>query len=102
MAVNGELSEIQALLKLARTRLKPGGMLAVISFHSLEARLVKQYGARMTRDYDFEGEVDVPALRKPRAAWMRWISRKAISPTEAEVTANPRARSAQLRVLEKI
>lgn len=102
IAVNDELGVLERGLDAAFTVLKPGGRLAVISFHSLEARLVKQYGARMTRDYDFDGEVDVPALRKPRAAWMRWISRKAISPTEAEITANPRARSAQLRVLEKI
>jgi 16S rRNA (cytosine1402-N4)-methyltransferase len=79
-----------------------GGRLAIITFHSLEDRIVKQFGREQTRDYTFEGEVDVPELRRPRAPIMKWISRKAIQPSAEEIAENPRARSAQLRILEKI
>jgi 16S rRNA (cytosine1402-N4)-methyltransferase len=82
--------------------LRPGGRLVAITFHSLEDRLVKEFGRERTRDYTFEGEVDVPELRKPRVPELRWVQRKAIQPGVAEVRENPRARSAQLRVLEKV
>jgi hypothetical protein len=75
--------------------------LAVITFHSLEDRVVKEFGRERTRDYTFSGEVDVPELRRPRAPEMKWVSRKAILPGEIELQENPRSRSAQLRVLEK-
>jgi len=102
MAVNDELGSLRRGLEAAAKILKPGGRLAVITFHSLEDRLVKEFGRERTRDYTFEGEVDVPELRKPRVAELRWVQRKAIQPSAAEVKENPRARSAQLRVLEKI
>ncbi|HVY70108.1 MAG TPA: 16S rRNA (cytosine(1402)-N(4))-methyltransferase RsmH, partial [Verrucomicrobiae bacterium] len=60
IAVNDELGNLERGLAAAFTVLKPAGRLAVISFHSLEARMVKDFGARMTRDYEFDGEVDVP------------------------------------------
>jgi len=82
--------------------LKPGGRLAVITFHSLEDRVVKEFGRERTRDYTFSGEVDVPELRSPCVPELKWVSRKATLPGEAELTENPRSRSAQLRVLEKI
>jgi 16S rRNA (cytosine1402-N4)-methyltransferase len=82
--------------------LKPGGRLAVITFHSLEDRVVKEFGREKVRDYAVEGEVDVPELRQPRRPEMRWVQRKAIRPGAAEQAANPRSRSAQLRILEKI
>ena len=82
--------------------LKPGGRLAVITFHSLEDRVVKEFGRERTRDYEFSGEVDVPELRQPRAPELKWVTRKAIEPGEAELSENPRSRSAQLRVLEKM
>jgi 16S rRNA (cytosine1402-N4)-methyltransferase len=100
IAVNDELGSLQRGLMAAQTILKPGGRLAVITFHSLEDRLVKQFGREMTRDYS--GPEDVPELRKPCLPRMRWLSRKAIRPARAEVEANPRVRSAQLRVLEKL
>ncbi len=102
IAVNDELALLQRGLEAAARVLRPGGRLAVISFHSLEARIVKRFGAERTRDYDFEGEVDVPELRRPRPPGMRWIHRRAIQAGPAEVNRNPRARSAQLRVLEKL
>ena len=82
--------------------LKPGGRLAVITFHSLEDRMVKLFGREQTRDYTFTGDVDVPELRRARIPELRWVSRKAILPGDGELKENPRARSAQLRVLEKI
>ena len=102
MAVNDERRSLRSGLAAALSRLHPGGRLAVITFHSLEDRLVKEFGREKARDYTFEGEVDVPELRQPRAPEIRWVERKALQPTAEEVAANPRARSAQLRVMEKI
>ena len=101
MAVNDELDSLRHGLEAAVKILKPGGRLAVITFHSLEVRAVREFGQERTRDYSFEGEVDVPEFRKPRVPELRWVQRKAIQPSAAEVNANPRSRSAQLRVLEK-
>ena len=102
MAVNDELSSLRSGLAAACLLLKPGGRLAVITFHSLEDRTVKEFGREQTRDYTFDGEVDVPELRRPSVPRLRWVQRKAIRAGAAEVDGNPRARSAQLRVLEKI
>tara|TARA_Y100000589_G_scaffold113015_1_gene107398 strand:+ start:368 stop:1300 length:933 start_codon:yes stop_codon:yes gene_type:complete len=102
IAVNNELEELTRGLEGAFGLLKSGGRLAVITFHSLEDRMVKEFGNEHARDYDVSGEVDVPMLRVDREPRMRWVSRKSIRPADAEVEANPRARSAQLRVLEKV
>ncbi len=102
IAVNDEIGSLKLGLDAAKKILKPGGRLAVITFHSLEDRLVKEFGREKTRDYAFSGEVDVPELRMPRVPEMKWVSRKAFLPAEAELRENPRARSAQLRVLEKL
>lgn len=101
MVVNDEIGMVERGLPVLFRLLKPGGRLCVLTFHSLEDRLVKRFGQEMTRDYDVQGEVDVPALRVPRAPWARWWSRKPVKPTDAETMENPRARSAQLRVLER-
>ena len=63
--------------------------------------MVKQFGRARARDYTFAG-MDVPELRAPRAPELRLVSRKAILPGEAELAENPRSRSAQLRVMEKL
>ena len=102
IAVNDEIGSLKRGLDAAVKILKPGGRLAVITFHSLEDRVVKEFGRERTRDYTFSGGVDVPELRQPRVPELKWISRKAVLPGEIEVKENPRARSAQLRVLEKI
>jgi 16S rRNA (cytosine1402-N4)-methyltransferase len=102
IAVNDELGSLRRGLDAAVKILKPGGRLAVITFHSLEDRAVKEFGRERTRDYTFSGPVDVPELRQPRAPELKWISRKAIMPGDDELKANPRARSAQLRLLEKM
>jgi 16S rRNA (cytosine1402-N4)-methyltransferase len=102
MAVNDEIPSLWRGLAAACFLLRPGGRLAVLTFHSGEDRVVKEFGREQTRDYTFAGEVDVPELRQPRAPKMKWVHRKAIQPGPAEVAANPRARSAQLRILEKL
>jgi 16S rRNA (cytosine1402-N4)-methyltransferase len=102
MAVNDEVRSLQNGLAAACAVLKPGGRLAVITFHSGEDRLVKHFGRAMTRDYEAGGELDVPELRRPRAPLLQWVERRAIKPAAAELADNPRARSAQLRVLEKL
>jgi len=100
IAVNDEVGSLKRGLEAAVKILKPGGRLAVITFHSLEDRMVKEFGREKTRDYTFSGGVDVPELRRPHMPEMKWVSRKAILPGEIELMENPRARSAQLRVLE--
>jgi 16S rRNA (cytosine1402-N4)-methyltransferase len=102
IAVNDEIGSLKRGLEAVVKILKPGGRLAVITFHSLEDRVVKEFGRERTRDYTFSGEVDVPELRQPRAPELKWVTRKAIAPGETELNENPRSRSAQLRVLEKI
>jgi len=102
IAVNDEIGSLRRGLEAALKILKPGGRLAVITFHSLEDRVVKQFGNVRARDYTFPGEVDVPELRQPRVPELKWVSKKAIKPGETELNENPRSRSAQLRVLEKL
>ncbi len=102
MEVNQELPRLAAGLEACWGALKPGGALAVITFHSLEDRMVKDFGRKLARDYDVIGDVDVPALRTPKAPLGRLPQRKAIMPGDAELVENPRARSAQLRVIEKV
>jgi 16S rRNA (cytosine1402-N4)-methyltransferase len=102
MAVNDEIGSLQRGLEAAVAILKPGGRLAVISFHSVEDRVVKEFGRRLSRDYESQGDVDVPELRRPRPPLLRWVWRKALKPGAAEVRDNPRSRSAQCRVLEKL
>ena len=99
---NSEVKSLKSGLAAACSALKPTGRLAVITFHSLEDRVVKAFGREKARDYTFEGEIDVPALRRAAVPQMKWVNTKAIRPSEAEVASNPRARSAQLRVLEKL
>ena len=102
IAVNDEISSLKRGLDGALKILEPGGRMAVITFHSLEDRVVKDFGRARARDYTFIGGVDVPELREPRTPELRIVTRKAIAPSEAELAANPRSRSAQLRVMEKI
>jgi 16S rRNA (cytosine1402-N4)-methyltransferase len=102
MAVNDELGQVQAGLDAAWSVLKPGGCLAVITFHSGEDRLVKQFSRRLAKPYTVRGDVDVPELREPREPLARELSRKAVKPSDAEVGRNPRSRSAQMRAMEKL
>ncbi|HXT12453.1 MAG TPA: 16S rRNA (cytosine(1402)-N(4))-methyltransferase RsmH [Candidatus Angelobacter sp.] len=101
IAVNDEIGSLKRGLEAAMKILKPGGRLAVITFHSLEDRLVKNFGRAGARDYTFAGGTDVPELREPRRPELKIVTRKAIAPGEAELAENIRSRSAQLRVFEK-
>jgi 16S rRNA (cytosine1402-N4)-methyltransferase len=102
IAVNDEIGSLKRGLAAAFTILRPGGRMAIITFHSLEDRVVKEFGREKARDYTFIGEMDVPELRQPKTPELKWVQRKAIQPSESEVENNPRARSAQLRVMEKL
>lgn len=101
MEVNREIEALESGLGAAWKVLKPGGRLAVITFHSLEDRIVKDFGRELAREYRVEGEVDVPELRTPKDPEADLVTRKPIAATDAEVRDNPRARSAKLRVIEK-
>ncbi len=102
LAVNDEMGSVRRGLPAAMSVLKPGGRLAVITFHSLEDRVVKLWGRQEERDYEFDGDVDLPELRRPRQPLLKRVNRKAICPGDDELETNPRARSAQLRVFEKL
>lgn len=100
IAVNHELESVETMLPLAVKRLAPGGRLAVIAFHSLEDRLVKQFFHKESRDCICPpGQ---PVCTCGHHASLRLITRRPIQAGEAEVQQNPRARSARLRVVEKI
>ncbi len=100
IAVNRELEVLGKALHLAIERLKPGGRIAVISFHSLEDRIVKEtfqeYAAGCTCPPDF------PVCVCGKEPIVKIITRKPILPSEEEIETNPRARSAKLRVAEKV
>jgi len=97
--VNGELDELEAALNAAFERLVPQGRLAVISFHSLEDRMVKQFMRRhASTDPVYAGLPFVPAHAAPK---LRLVG-KAIQADSEETTRNPRARSARLRVAERL
>jgi 16S rRNA (cytosine1402-N4)-methyltransferase len=100
IAVNEELRAIEAVLPQAVAALAPGGRLAVIAFHSLEDRIVKQYFRRESQDCICPPEQ--PVCTCGHKAQIEIITRRPIGPTAAEAQANPRARSARLRVAEKL
>jgi len=94
--INAELEELQQALKASLQVLRPGGRLAVISFHSLEDRIVKQFITQHAREvYDRRAPFAAPKVMDLKA-----IDR--IKPSEQEVAANPRARSAILRIAERL
>ncbi|MFN2272832.1 MAG: 16S rRNA (cytosine(1402)-N(4))-methyltransferase RsmH [Anaerolineae bacterium] len=100
IAVNDELAVLESTLPQAVETLSPGGRLVVISFHSLEDRIVKRFFRQESRDCICPPEA--PACTCDHRAVLRVISRKPLRPTEAEVADNPRARSARLRIAERI
>ena len=100
MAVNDELGNLQKVLPQAYNILSPGGRLAVISFHSLEDRMVKHYFKDLSKECICPPEI--PVCRCANKPKVKLITKKAIKPSQAEVARNPRSRSAILRVIEKI
>lgn len=100
IAVNDELASVRAALPQAAAGLRSGGRIAVISFHSLEDRIVKEFFREQSRDL-----INPPYERiyeEERKATLKEITRKPITPSEEEIRNNPRARSAKLRIAEKI
>ena len=101
IAVNDELGELERGLAAAEQVLAPGGRFAIVSFHSLEDRAVKEFVRARA------GRTPGPSRHAPpsaggRAATLRDLSRKPVLPSDEEVAGNPRARSARLRVAEKL
>lgn len=94
--VNSEMSALKEMLKAAIELLKPGGRLSVITYHSLEDRIVKNFirtgNAEGTAKQDFYGRIEAP---------LSAINNKVITPSENEQESNPRSRSAKLRIAEK-
>jgi 16S rRNA (cytosine1402-N4)-methyltransferase len=100
IVVNDELQALAEVLPQARDLLRPGGRLAIISFHSLEDRLVKQFFQQESRDCICPP--DLPVCRCGHRATLAIVNRKPIRPTEGEVERNPRSRSARLRIAERL
>jgi len=100
IAVNDELNALSEALDQALDVLGAGGRLVVISFHSLEDRIVKQFMSRESRDCVCPPEA--PGCTCGHKARLKPLTKKAISPGTAEVAANPRSRSAHLRAAEKL
>jgi 16S rRNA (cytosine1402-N4)-methyltransferase len=99
IAVNDELAALEAALPAALDTLRPGGRLAVISFHSLEDRIVKRYFRR--EEHGCTCPPDFPVCVCGREPSLRVLTKKAIRPSAEEVAANPRAGSARLRAALK-
>ena len=93
--INAELLELEEALQASLRVLKPGGRLAVISFHSLEDRIVKQFIADHSKEV-FDRRAPFAA---PKPMHLKALER--IKPSKAEVEANPRSRSAVMRVAER-
>lgn len=97
IAVNDELGALRSLLEQSLQVLRPGGRLVVITYHSLEDRMVKNFikcgNVEGKVEKDFFGRVDVP---------LKAVNNRVIQPNEEEVERNPRSRSAKLRIAEKV
>ena len=95
--VNGELEALEDMLKEAELALRPGGRLVVITYHSLEDRIVKNF----LKSGNFEGKVEKDFYGHVKRNF-ELVNRKVIVPSEEEIERNPRARSAKLRIAEKL
>jgi 16S rRNA (cytosine1402-N4)-methyltransferase len=100
IAVNDELVTLQQALPQAVKALRPGGRVVIISFHSLEDRIVKQFFKRESRDCICPPFIPVCACDHQRS--LNIVTQKVVTPTESEIRVNPRSRSAKLRVAEKV
>ena len=100
IAVNDELTVLEQALPIAIQTLRPGGRLAVISFHSLEDRIVKDFFRRESKDWINPPYEKIYEIE--RKATLKEMTRKPITPGTDEIELNPRARSAKLRVAEKL
>jgi 16S rRNA (cytosine1402-N4)-methyltransferase len=100
--VNDELAEIEAALGQAAALLSPGGRLVVVSFHSLEDRIVKRFMIEAAGRAPAPSRHDPRGLMQRKATGFRLLAARALRPRPAEIAANPRARSARLRALERL
>jgi 16S rRNA (cytosine1402-N4)-methyltransferase len=100
MEVNDELGALEQGLRVVTDRLEAGGRIAVISFHSLEDRMVKNFFRERSREYFDRPEWPEPRQNKARDLLV--ITPKPVEPSENEQRFNARARSAKLRVAEKL
>ena len=100
IAVNDELASVDRMLQAAVPHLNKGGRLAVITFHSLEDRIVKTGMAEFAKGCTCPP--DFPVCVCGKTPDVKLVSRKPILPTDQEIEENPRARSAKLRVCEKL
>jgi 16S rRNA (cytosine1402-N4)-methyltransferase len=100
--VNDELGEIERALEQAVSLLSPGGRLVVVSFHSLEDRIVKRFMGEATGRTPGPSRHDPRGLMARRAAQFRLVTPRALRPSQAEIAENPRARSARLRAVERV
>lgn len=100
ISVNRELEAVEEFLPIAMNVLAPGSRLAVIAFHSLEDRIIKQYFHKESRDCICPP--NQPVCTCGHKAILKEITRHPIQPSDEEVLRNPRARSAKLRIAERI
>jgi 16S rRNA (cytosine1402-N4)-methyltransferase len=100
IAVNGELDRLEELLEAALRALEVGGRMGVITFHSLEDRIVKNFLREKNKDCTCPPEAPICTCGGRRS--VKLLTRKAVPPTTTEIRANPPSRSAKLRVAEKI
>ncbi|OGO59026.1 MAG: 16S rRNA (cytosine(1402)-N(4))-methyltransferase [Chloroflexi bacterium RBG_16_72_14] len=100
IAVNEELDALEAGLAAAVDLLRPGGRLVVLSYHSLEDRIVKRFIAAERRGCTCPPEA--PVCVCGRAPRLRLVTRPSLTPSDTEIDANPRARSARLRAAERL
>jgi 16S rRNA (cytosine1402-N4)-methyltransferase len=100
IAVNDELGQLDSALPLAWELLRPGGRLAVISFHSLEDRRVKQFLAEKARGCICPPELPICVCGHTAEAEL--LTRRAVAPSTGEIATNPRSKSAHLRVARKL
>lgn len=102
IAVNEELADIEAALAQAVSLLRPAGRLVVVSFHSLEDRIVKQFFAQAAGRVAAPSRHDPAGLMPQMEARFKLITKSPLLPSAAETQVNPRARSAKLRVIERL
>ena len=95
--VNGEMEALKMALEQSLKVLKPGGRLVVISYHSLEDRIVKNF----IRSGNTEGKIEKDFFGRSTTPWTV-ITRKAVVPSDSEIAENPRSRSAKMRAAEKL